>query len=129
MVNQLWLWKIDSGQSSLICFGVCSANIYGPETLVTAFPDRSSQDENSDLLTHISQTLVNDSPINLDDMIKKILDQTMQFLDAPVNAGLNENLLDIFEQSIAFRVRAVFVRQHDGTNSKFKTETPRSRML
>lgn len=74
------------------------------DTFITAFPDRWHQSRNADLLTHITQNISGDLPPTLNSMIIQILHHTIGFVDAPRNAGLDENIFDIFEQSIAHRV-------------------------
>lgn len=88
MVNQIWLWKTNSN------------------TFITAFPDRWHQSRNADLLTHITQNISGDLPPTLNSMIIQILHHTIGFVDAPRNAGLDENIFDIFEQSIAHRAHS-----------------------
>ncbi|KAI0184829.1 hypothetical protein EV127DRAFT_223845 [Xylaria flabelliformis] len=83
MVNQIWLWKLDSN------------------TLITAFPDRWHQGQETDLLSHISQVIEGDLPSTVDSMIIQILHSTIGFMDTPNNAGLDENLFDIFNEMIA----------------------------
>jgi hypothetical protein len=56
-------------------------------------------------LAHITQTMNKDLPETVDTTILEILDRTMGFIDAPNNAGLDDNLFDIFEESIAGQVR------------------------
>ncbi|KAI1473225.1 uncharacterized protein F4812DRAFT_412023 [Daldinia caldariorum] len=88
MVNQMWLWKISS------------------DTFITAFPDRSYSSSEVELLTQISQGMAEDLPATIDSTIMKVLDSVVGFVDAPSNAGLDENVFDIFEQSIAYEAQA-----------------------
>ncbi|KAJ3569087.1 hypothetical protein NPX13_g6199 [Xylaria arbuscula] len=60
MVNQIWIWKFDS------------------DTLITAFPDRWYQGQETELLS-----------------------STVGFMDPPNNGGLDKNLFDIFNEMIA----------------------------
>ncbi|OAP54920.1 hypothetical protein AYL99_10620 [Fonsecaea erecta] len=83
MVNQLWLWKVDSN------------------TIITAFPDRWHQGQEDDLLTYLSRMFLKHPPYSMQSMIKWILCNCTAFIDAPCNAGLDENCFEIFEQSIA----------------------------
>ncbi|KAF4964065.1 hypothetical protein FSARC_7966 [Fusarium sarcochroum] len=82
MVKQMWIWRIDDA------------------TLITAFPDRGHSDK-PELLSEISGALESDRPVTLDLMISRMLKCLVRFVDAPTNAGLDENLFHIFEQSIA----------------------------
>ncbi|CAH0056343.1 unnamed protein product [Clonostachys solani] len=86
MVNQMWIWKIDA------------------MTLITAFPDRRHEVQQPNLSAQILKGLGNQPPLSMGLMISRILKYTTEFVDAPTNAGLNENLFHIFEQSIAYRV-------------------------
>ncbi|KAI1805357.1 hypothetical protein F4811DRAFT_552000 [Daldinia bambusicola] len=88
MVNQMWLWKISS------------------DTFITAFPDRSYNSSEVELLTQISHDMAEDLPATIDSTIVKVLDSVVGFVDAPCNAGLSENVFDIFEQSIAYEAQA-----------------------
>ncbi|OAR05723.1 hypothetical protein LLEC1_04961 [Akanthomyces lecanii] len=83
MVNQLWIWKIDA------------------QTVVTALADRLHPDAEKRLAPTLSNTMQQDPPPSLDMMIVQIIKAATNFVDAPANAGLSENLFDIFEQSIA----------------------------
>ncbi|RYC55422.1 hypothetical protein CHU98_g10785 [Xylaria longipes] len=83
MVNQIWLWKLDSN------------------TLITAFPDRWHQGQETDLLSHISQVIEGDLPSTVDSMVIQILHSAIGFMDTPNNAGLDGNLFDIFNEMIA----------------------------
>ncbi|XXG97478.1 hypothetical protein Hte_003780 [Hypoxylon texense] len=83
MVSQLWLWKIDE------------------DTIITALPERWHKDQEGDILSHILRSIYDSPPSSLDQMIQNILNGCIGFVDAPSNAGLGENLFDIFEQSIA----------------------------
>ncbi|KAI1079005.1 hypothetical protein F5B20DRAFT_591008 [Whalleya microplaca] len=82
MVSQLWLWKIN-------------------EDTLTAFPERWCESQEDDILTHVLRNISEYPPCSLDEMIQDILRQCIGFVDAPSNAGLDGNLFDIFEQSIA----------------------------
>ena len=83
MVGHLWLWKLDAN------------------TVITAFPDRWDQGSEDDLAGHISRQLGQEPPNTLDETIVQIVYGAAGFVDGPTNAGLDENLFDIFEQSIA----------------------------
>ncbi|KAH8680283.1 hypothetical protein BGZ61DRAFT_520125 [Ilyonectria robusta] len=87
MVNQMWVWKIDS------------------TTLITAFPDRRHPAQEHNLLAQISEALRTQPPLNMGSMISLMLKYATGFVDAPTNAGLDENLFHIFEQSIAYRAQ------------------------
>ncbi|KAK6355051.1 hypothetical protein TWF696_004177 [Orbilia brochopaga] len=87
MVNQMWLWKIDS------------------YTFITAFPGCCRQDMNADLLRYISETMKWDPPPTPDSTIIRLLQSVIGFVDGPNNAGLDENVFDIFEQSIALQAQ------------------------
>ncbi|CAG9989564.1 unnamed protein product [Clonostachys byssicola] len=88
MVKQMWIWKIDA------------------MTLITAFPDRRHDIQQPNLSVQISKGLDTHPPLNMGLMISRLLKYTTEFVDAPTNAGLNENLFHIFEQSIAYRAQA-----------------------
>ncbi|KAK6957082.1 hypothetical protein Daesc_002367 [Daldinia eschscholtzii] len=88
MVKQMWLWKISS------------------DTFITAFPDRSYRSSGVELLTQIPQDMADDLPETIDSTIVRVLDSVVRFVDAPSNAGLDENVFDIFEQSIAYEAQA-----------------------
>ncbi|KAK4201369.1 hypothetical protein QBC40DRAFT_306018 [Triangularia verruculosa] len=94
MVKQLWLWKIDT------------------DTFITAFPDRCNGNDKPDLLAYISQVMGQNHPISLESMIIQLLQLVVGFVDALNNAGLDENLFDIFEQSIAYRDTAQLLNQN-----------------
>ncbi|VUC35618.1 unnamed protein product [Clonostachys rosea] len=87
MVNQMWIWKIDA------------------RTLITAFPDRRHEVQQPNLSVQIFKGLESHPPLNMGLMISRLLKYTTEFVDAPTNAGLNENLFHIFEQSIAYRAQ------------------------
>lgn len=86
MVNQLWLWGVDS------------------DTILTAFPDRCCKTGKPNLLESISRSFTQRPPPTMQAMLIQILRHALDFIDAPTNAGLDENVFDIFEQSIAYRV-------------------------
>ncbi|KAI2784400.1 hypothetical protein F4815DRAFT_441468 [Daldinia loculata] len=88
MVNQMWLWKINQ------------------DTFITAFPDRLYNGSEVKLPTQISQDMAEDLPVTIDSTITKILDRIVGFVDAPSNAGLDENVFGIFEESIAYQAQA-----------------------
>lgn len=72
---------------------------------ITAFPNRRHENDKSEMVDLILETTGKDVPDNADLMILQILHHAIGFVDSPrVNAGLDENLFDIFEQSIAHRV-------------------------
>lgn len=71
------------------------------DTIITAFPERWHEGQEDDILSHIFGPIWDTPPSSLDQMISNILQQCIGFVDAPSNAGLDENLFDIFEQSIA----------------------------
>jgi hypothetical protein len=79
------------------------------DTLITAFPNRHTQTrrgQNIDLITHIDQVMRSDDlPQTMDSMIAQFVLRLVGFVDEPHNAGLDENVFDIFEQSIADCVR------------------------
>ncbi|KAK3316816.1 hypothetical protein B0H66DRAFT_306043 [Apodospora peruviana] len=85
MVNQLWLWEI------------------GPSTFMTGFPYRccSTHGTKPSLLTHLCQDLGQRRPKSMRSMITRLLQQTVDFVDSPNHAGLDENLFDIFDRCIA----------------------------
>ncbi|KAI1381286.1 hypothetical protein F4677DRAFT_121139 [Hypoxylon crocopeplum] len=83
MVSQLWLWKIDQ------------------DIIITALPERWHGGYEKDILGHILGNISDSPSSSLDQMIENILQSCIGFVDAPSNAGLDENLFDIFEQSIA----------------------------
>ncbi|CAH0030148.1 unnamed protein product [Clonostachys rhizophaga] len=88
MVNQMWIWKIDA------------------MTLITAFPDRRHEVQQPNLSIQIFKGLETHPPLSMGLMVSRLLKYTTEFVDAPANAGLNENLFHIFEQSIAYRAQA-----------------------
>uniref|UniRef100_A0A8H7N886 Uncharacterized protein n=1 Tax=Bionectria ochroleuca TaxID=29856 RepID=A0A8H7N886_BIOOC len=88
MVNQMWIWKIDA------------------MTLITAFPDRRHEVQQPNLSVQIFKGLETHPPLSMGLMLSRLLKYTTEFVDAPANAGLNENLFHIFEQSIAYRAQA-----------------------
>lgn len=102
MVNQLWLWKIDKSVSLTFRLEMPTDLI---DTIVTALPERWDESEKLDTFYHILRCIWNEPPPSLDQMIFTILQQCLSFVDAPLNSGLNENLFNIFEQSIASVVR------------------------
>ncbi|KAI2602644.1 hypothetical protein GGR54DRAFT_491359 [Hypoxylon sp. NC1633] len=83
MVSQLWLWKIDE------------------DIIITAFPERWHGGYEKDILGHILGNLYDSPPSSFDQMVGSILQSCVGFVDAPSNAGLDENLFNIFEESIA----------------------------
>lgn len=89
MVNQLWLWGV------------------GSNTILTAFPDRCCKTGKPNLLASISQSFTQRPPATMQAMLIQILRHVLDFIDAPTNAGLDENVFDTFEQSIAYRVGTV----------------------
>lgn len=98
MVSQLWLWKIDEGKYQQL-YNIASADDI--DTIITALPERWHKDQEGDILSHILRSIYDSPPSSLDQMIQHILNGCIGFVDAPSNAGLGENLFDIFEQSIA----------------------------
>ncbi|KAI0849853.1 hypothetical protein F5Y00DRAFT_261301 [Daldinia vernicosa] len=58
------------------------------------------------LPTQISQDMAVDLPVTVDSTMTKILDRIVGFIDAPSNAGLDENVFGIFEQNIAYQTQA-----------------------
>ncbi|EEU38401.1 uncharacterized protein NECHADRAFT_34651 [Fusarium vanettenii 77-13-4] len=84
MVNQMWVWKIDA------------------KTVITALPDRRHPiKEQSTFVARICKIMEQDRPLSLDSMFLQMMKCAFDLVDAPPIAGLNENVLDIFEQSIA----------------------------
>ncbi|RSL57767.1 hypothetical protein CEP54_008159 [Fusarium duplospermum] len=83
MVNQMWLWKVDA------------------KTVITALPDHQHQRDKPNLFNHISGVMGQEQSPSLDSMILRMIKCAIDFVDMPIIAGLNENLFDIFEQSIA----------------------------
>ncbi|KAK0616732.1 hypothetical protein B0T14DRAFT_523713 [Immersiella caudata] len=83
MVNQLWVWKVDSN------------------TFITAFPNRCCKTVEPDLLAHLCQSFEARPPTSMESMITRVVRHAVDFLDGPTNAGLDNNVFDIFEQSIA----------------------------
>jgi hypothetical protein len=73
-------------------------------TLITAFPDRRHEVQQPNLSVQIFKGLETHPPLSMGLMLSRLLKYTTEFVDAPANAGLNENLFHIFEQSIAYRV-------------------------
>ncbi|KAF5228923.1 hypothetical protein FAUST_10722 [Fusarium austroamericanum] len=86
MVHQMWIWKVDA------------------VTLVTACPDRRHPYEQN-LSERVSESIKSSPPSAMDSVASRILRHVIGFADAPTNAGLNENMLHIFEQSIAYRAQ------------------------
>ncbi|KAI0384369.1 hypothetical protein F5Y04DRAFT_277740 [Hypomontagnella monticulosa] len=81
-ISQLWLWQIDDN------------------TIVTAFPQRWYEDRRLDVLTHTLDRIWASPPSSMNQMIFNIIQQCVGFVDAPANAGLNDNFLAIFEDSL-----------------------------
>ncbi|PNP76719.1 hypothetical protein FNYG_10138 [Fusarium nygamai] len=82
MVRQLWLWKLDEN------------------TIITTIPTRSSQTMADDLFETIKQGNLYTvrSP---GDLIKRIVSETVKFIDEFKWAGLGHHVLDIFEGEIS----------------------------
>ncbi|KZL78682.1 ankyrin repeat protein, partial [Colletotrichum tofieldiae] len=96
MVNQMWIWKIDS------------------ETIVTAFPncrrDHGKDDKNGNLSARISEAIRQDPPQSAGSLILLMMQCAIEFVDAPTNCGLGEDVLHIFNQSIASQAEKETVR-------------------
>ncbi|KAK6957515.1 hypothetical protein Daesc_000302 [Daldinia eschscholtzii] len=82
MSRQLWLWKLDDN------------------TIVTAIPSRANGMTADTLLETIRQGNL-DVLTTPNDLIKRILSETVTFLDEFKWAGLGNHILDIFEGEIA----------------------------
>ncbi|KAK5654203.1 hypothetical protein OQA88_7377 [Cercophora sp. LCS_1] len=110
-VNQLWLWRIDSA------------------TLITAFPDRCCKTSKPNLLSTISQSFTQRPPATMQAMLIQVLRHVVDFIDSPDNPGPDENLSDIFEQSIAYRAHGemdcylMFHRARRAQQTKYSTAT------
>ncbi|PQK17488.1 hypothetical protein BB8028_0007g06830 [Beauveria bassiana] len=112
MVNQLWIWKVDA------------------KTVVTALADRVGSDgQKSPLIASLSEAMHHDPPPSLDLMIIQIIKAATNFVDAPANAGLGENLFDIFEQSIAHWAEKEAACFQDFHQRQQKTPNDTNRLL
>jgi len=71
------------------------------DVVVTAISDRWHHDREADLLGSITLLMDKSPPQSIEETIDQILSACIGFVDAPYNAGLEVNVFDIFEQSIA----------------------------
>ncbi|CVL08288.1 uncharacterized protein FMAN_05094 [Fusarium mangiferae] len=82
MVRQLWLWKLNDG------------------TILSSIPLRTNVCMANDLLQTIQQSRL-DKISGVDDLVKHILEETINFPDKYLRAGLGEHKLDVFKSEIA----------------------------
>ncbi|KAI1807231.1 hypothetical protein F4811DRAFT_567129 [Daldinia bambusicola] len=99
MSRQLWLWKLDDN------------------TIITAIPSRANGMTADTLLETIRQGNL-DVLTTPNDLIKRILHETVSFLDEFKWAGLGIHILDIFEGEIATETNreAGFFKSFSGGN-------------
>ncbi|KAI0111468.1 hypothetical protein F4814DRAFT_422564 [Daldinia grandis] len=99
MSRQLWLWKLDDN------------------TIITAIPSRANGMTADTLLETIRQGNL-DILTTPNDLIKRILYETVSFLDEFRWAGLGNHILDIFEGEIATETNreAVFFKSFSSGN-------------
>ncbi|KAH9242250.1 hypothetical protein K456DRAFT_1757826 [Colletotrichum gloeosporioides 23] len=91
VVNQMWIWKIDC------------------ETVITTIPedshDHGNYDERDDdrkgLFNSLANALRRESPSSVDAAICRMLLCVIESADAPTYSGFSEEMLDIYDQSIA----------------------------
>ncbi|KAF4445376.1 hypothetical protein FACUT_6 [Fusarium acutatum] len=85
MVRQLWLWKLDDN------------------TIITTIPTRSSHTQADDLLETIKQGNLYTVQSSAE-LIKRIVSETVKFIDEFKWAGLGHHVLDIFEGEISIEM-------------------------
>ena len=74
-----------------------------PDTIITAIPSRRNSMRADSLLETIHQDNL-DILRSPNDLIRKVMNQTVSFLDEFEWAGLGQHVLDVFEEEISLEV-------------------------
>lgn len=113
MVNQMWILKIGSGKTS---FRPSCPSRRRPvakltaliETIITSFTncrrDHGESSEKISLWNRLSESFRESPPQSTDAMVLRMIHSAIEYVDAPTYAGFKEDILDMFDKSIAIQV-------------------------